>query len=89
VLYATTLNPFDADTLGRELAGDDVVVVEPFFAGTLAGLVAEALRDRPTRLHFVGVPRAVIRDYGTPEQLDHVLGLDAAGIRRQIVSAIG
>jgi transketolase len=90
VLYATTLNPFDADTLGRELAGDDVVVVEPFFAGTLAGPVSEALlRDRPTRLHFVGVPRAVIRDYGTPQQLDHVLGLDAAGIRRQIASAIG
>jgi transketolase len=89
VLYATTLNPFDADTLGRELAGDDVVVVEPFFAGTLAGLVSEALRDRPTRLHFVGVPRAVIRDYGTPQQLDHVLGLDAAGIHRQIASAVG
>ncbi len=89
VLYATTLNPFDADTLGRELAGNDVVVVEPFFAGTLAGLVSAALRDRPTRLHFVGVPRAVIRDYGTPAQLDHVLGLDAAGIHRQIASAIG
>jgi transketolase len=89
VLYATTLNPFDADTLSRELAGDDVVVVEPFFAGTLAGLVSEALHDRPTRLHFVGVPRAVIRDYGIPEQLDHVLGLDAAGIRRQVASAIG
>jgi transketolase len=88
VLYATTLNPFDADTLGRELAGDDVVVVEPFFAGTLAGPVSEALRDRPTRLHFVGVPRAVIRDYGTAEQLDHLLSLDAAGIHRQVVSAI-
>jgi transketolase len=88
VLYATTLNPFDADTLSRELAGDDVVVVEPFFAGTLAGPVSEALRDRPTRLHFVGVPRVVIRDYGTPQQLDHVLGLDAAGIHRRIASAI-
>ncbi|HVI20059.1 MAG TPA: transketolase C-terminal domain-containing protein, partial [Gaiellales bacterium] len=83
VLYATTLNPFDAETLGHELTGDDVVTVEPFFAGTLAALVSEALRDRPTRLHFVGVPRAVIRDYGTPEQLDQLLGLDAPGIRRQ------
>jgi transketolase len=89
VLYATTLNPFDAEMLGHELTGDDVVVVEPFFAGTLAALVSEALPDRPTRLHFVGVPRAVIRDYGTPEQLDRLLGLDAPGIRRQIVSAIG
>ena len=89
VLYATTLAPFDAETLNRELAGQDVIVVEPFYAGTLAATVSEALRDRPTRLHFVGVPRAVIRDYGTPEQLDHVLGLDVAGIHRQIASAIG
>jgi len=89
VLYATTLTPFDAEGLNRELAGDDVIVVEPFYAGTLAGTVTEALGDRPVRLHAVGVPRAMIRDYGTPEQLDVVLGLDAAGIRRQIVSAIG
>ena len=66
-----------------------MIVVEPFYAGTLAGTLTEALRDRPVRLHAVGVPRAVIRDYGTPAQLDVVLGLDAAGIRRQIVSAIG
>ena len=89
VLYATTLSPLDAETLNRELAGQDVIVVEPFYAGTLAGLVSEALRDWPIRLHFVGVPRAVIRDYGTPQQLDRVLGMDAAGIHRQIVSAIG
>jgi transketolase len=89
VLYATTLSPFDAETLNRELAGDDVIVVEPFYAGTLAGTLTEALGDRPVRLHAIGVPRAMIRDYGTAEQLDHVLGLDAAGIRRQIASAIG
>ena len=48
VLYATTLSPFDAETLNRELAGEDVIVVEPFYAGTLAGMVSEALR-RPSR----------------------------------------
>jgi transketolase len=89
VLYATTLNPFDAETLHRELAGQDVIVVEPFYAGTLAATISEALDHRPVRLHAVGVPRAMIRDYGTPQQLDRVLGLDAAGIHRQIASAIG
>ena len=64
-------------------------MIEPFYAGTMAGTLAAALADRPVRLHAVGVPRAMIRDYGTPEQLDHVLGLDAAGINRQITSAIG
>ena len=48
VLYATTLSPFDAETLNRELAGDDVFVVEPFYAGTLASILTEALA-RPSR----------------------------------------
>jgi transketolase len=84
VLYATTLAPFDADTLGREASGEDVIVVEPFFAGTLTATVSDALAGRLARLHAIGVPRAVIRDYGTPEQLDRALGLDATGLRRRI-----
>jgi transketolase len=84
VLYATTLAPFDAETLAREMTGDELIVVEPFFAGTLAATVTAALSGRSLRLRSVGVPRAVIRDYGTPEQHDHALGLDAAGIHRQI-----
>ncbi len=39
VLYATTVRPFDADALRRatEAAGTDVVVVEPYMAGTSTG----------------------------------------------------
>ena len=33
-----------------------MIVVEPFYAGTLAGLVSEALRDRLTRLHSSACP---------------------------------
>jgi transketolase len=85
VLYATTVAPFDAATLAREAVGDDVIVVEPFFAGTLTATVSEALGGRLARLHAIGVPRVVIRDYGTPDQLDHALGLDAAGIRERLL----
>jgi transketolase len=84
VLYATTLAPFDAATLAREATGDDVIVVEPFFAGTLAAPVSAALGSRLARLQAIGVPRAVIRGYGTPEQLDRELGLDAAGVRERV-----
>jgi transketolase len=84
VLYATTVTPFDADTLNRELAGNRVVVVEPFYAGTMAAPLAEALAGRRVGLHSIGVPRAEIRSYGTPEQIDAELGLDAAGIRAQL-----
>jgi transketolase len=87
VLYATTLSPFDARGLRAAMTGDEVIVVEPMFAGTLAPVVAEALADRPVRIRSIGVPRAVIREYGTPQQLDAVVGLDPAGIRAQMFGA--
>jgi hypothetical protein len=35
------------------------------------------------------VPRRFITSYGTLEEHDHELGMDAAGIRRRIVAALG
>jgi transketolase len=84
VLYATRVAPFDAPGLRAAVTGDEVVIVEPMFAGTLAPLVAAALDERPTRIRSIGVPRRVIRAYGTPEQLDADAGLDTAGIRAQL-----
>ena len=85
VLYATTVVPLDADTLARESApAAEVVVVEPFYEGTLAAQVAAALSHRPVRLESIGVPRRVLHRYGTRRQHDLDLGLDAHGIAGRI-----
>jgi transketolase len=85
VLYSATVRPFDAAGL-RAVAGDvpDVVLVEPWLAGTSARVVAEALPDRPHRLLALGVRRGELRHYGTPEEHVAAHGLDAAGIRRSL-----
>jgi transketolase len=83
ILYATTVVPLDAATLAREAAGAEVLVVEPFYEGTLTAQVAAALAERPVRIGAVGVPRRVIDRYGTVDELDRVVGLDAAGIRER------
>ena len=90
VLYATTLVPLDAETLAREAApAAEVVLVEPVYEGTTAGQVAAALSHRPTRLLSIGVPRRFLKRYGTAEQHDVDLGLDARGIRERIRSFVG
>jgi hypothetical protein len=63
--------------------------VEPFYEGTLVPALAGALQHRPSRFASVGVPRRFITSYGTLEEHDHELGMDAAGIRRRIVAALG
>src|SRR5207244_7622399 len=87
VLYATSILPFDAETIRRE-GGEQMIVVEPFLQGTVAPRVAEALRDRSIRLASIGVPRTNLRGYGSPSDLDRVAEVDVPGIRRQLLAAI-
>lgn len=91
VLYANVIRPFDAETLRAMLAPSEaaaeVVLVEPYLAGTSAADVADALRHRPHRLISLGVGRDELRRYGSPAEHQRAHGLDAAGIRRSLLEA--
>ncbi|WP_251095748.1 transketolase C-terminal domain-containing protein [Streptomyces sp. Caat 7-52] len=86
VLYATTVRPFDAAGLRRatETAGTDVVLVEPYLAGTSTAAVSEALSDVRHRVLGLGVGRRELRRYGTLEEHVAAHGLDAASLRERI-----
>lgn len=85
VLYAATVRPFDMAAL---LSGpcEQVVLVEPYLAGTSAAVVAEALAHLPHRLLCLGVGRTELRRYGTPAEHDRAHGLDTSGLRASIES---
>jgi transketolase len=89
ILYATSLRPFDADGLAA-IVGDRplVVSVEPFYEGSAAPILTEALRHVPTRFVSVGVPRRFIHGYGSPADLDADLDLDVPALRARLVAAI-
>jgi len=89
VLYAHTVRPFDARTLRSVLTVPEVVLVEPWLAGTSAHAVADALRDVPHRLLALGVRREELRRYGTAEDHVRAHGLDAAGIARSLDGFLG
>ncbi|MGW4441902.1 transketolase family protein [Streptomyces sp. NPDC004682] len=86
VLYATTVRPFDAAGLRRatEAARPDVVLVEPYLAGTSTTAASEALSDVPHRVLGLGVARRELRRYGTIEEHVAAHGLDAGSLRERI-----
>ena len=86
VLYATTVAPFDEETLRNALveAAPDVILIEPYYEGGLVQDISRALRDTPTRIEAIGVPRRVLERYGPPERLDREVGLTVDGIRTRI-----
>ena len=84
LLYAATVRPFDARTLRTVVAGTDVVLVEPYLAGTSTSVVAAALADRPHRILALGVGRREMRKYGVAAEHDAAHGLDIAGLGSSI-----
>jgi transketolase len=84
VLYAATIRPFDALTLRATLARPDVVLVEPYLAGTSVPFVAGALSDLPHRVLGLGVGRDELRHYGTPAEHQAAHGLDRTSLRASI-----
>lgn len=90
VLYASTVRPFDARGLRSALATPEVVLVEPWLAGTSAHCVSEALADVPHRLLSLGVGRQrELRRYGTPAEHVAAHGLDAGGVRASLDRFLG
>ena len=84
VAYLATVRPFDVEGLRAVVGGTDVVLVEPYLAGTSSAEVSSALRDRPHRLLALGVVEPELRRYGTGADHRQAHGLDARGIRRSI-----
>lgn len=80
ILYYTTLEPFDRQTLAQNCDSGRVLVCEPHFSGALTHDVVTALSGRAVRMDFVGMPKEILRVYGTKEEKDLYLNLTARTI---------
>ncbi|MEU6944967.1 transketolase C-terminal domain-containing protein [Streptomyces sp. NPDC046316] len=91
VLHATTVRPFDAETLRRAVgrARPDVVLVEPYLAGTSTAAANDALAALPHRVLGLGVARRELRRYGTIDEHLAGHGLDPAGLRERVAGFLG
>ncbi|OZE83505.1 transketolase [Rhodococcoides fascians] len=93
ILYAATIRPFDATGLCAAVQAvnrPNVVLVEPYLAGTSAHQVSSSLVSHPHRLLSLGVRREMEdRHYGTPDDHDHIHGLDARSLSNSINSFLG
>lgn len=88
VLYAPTVRPFDdaalQEAVGRARA--EVVLVEPYLAGTSTTAASGALAELPHRILGLGVGRAELRRYGTIDEHTAAHGLDPRSLRERIAS---
>ncbi|QEU90201.1 transketolase [Streptomyces kanamyceticus] len=92
VLYATTVRPFDGEALRRAVGAGpaaDVVIVEPYLAGTSTSAANDALAHLPHRVLGLGVGRRELRRYGDVDEHVAAHGLDAGSLRGRITGFLG
>lgn len=65
----------------KRLPHRKVLVLEPFYAGTLTPMIAEAMPG--AIIKTVGVPRAFLDGYGTREQFDARIGMTVDNVNEQ------
>jgi len=88
VLYYTSVVPFDGDTLKKNCFSKKVLLCEPYYSGMLAADVMTALHPGPVVLDCMGVPHQFLKNYGTAEEHDQVLGLTVKDIKKRIEKLI-
>ncbi len=84
VLYYTTLEPFDAQTLAENCPTGKILVVEPEYEGSLLYDIHKALPGRPLRIEQVAFPREIFRNYGTYQEKMAYYGLTAEKIDEKL-----
>lgn len=84
ILYYSTVKPFDEQIL-RDNFAKHIIVVEPFYKGSVNYLINKALSGKQFVLHNIGVPNGFIREYGKKEDQDTKLRLDVKSLREDII----
>ncbi|MBY4126995.1 transketolase [Rhodococcus fascians] len=84
VLHSSTVRPFDGTTLRATLTAPDIMIVEPYLAGTSVPQIDRAVADIRHRVMGLGVEPGERRKYGTVAQHDRANGLDIDGLSRSM-----
>lgn len=88
ILYYTTLMPFDGRTLAENCPSGKILLCEPHYYGSLTQDIVDALHPNSIKIDYVGIPRVIIRNYGTKIEKDEHFGLTSENISRKLEKLI-
>lgn len=89
VLYYTTLEPFDRETLASNCESGKILICEPEYKGSLLYDVVETFPGRALQIEQVAFPREIFRNYGTYDEKMAHYGLTAENVQCKLEKLIG
>ncbi len=89
VLYYTTLEPFDRETLASNYNNGKILICEPEYMGTLLTDVIDTFLGKALQIGQVAFPKEIFRNYGTYDEKMAYYGLTAENIADKLHELIG
>lgn len=88
ILYYTTIQPFDAETLKGNIANNNkVLLCEPYYKGALLYDIVESVNGK-LQIDMVGIPHEFCKHYGLTTECYEYMGLTKTEIRRKAIKMI-
>jgi len=84
ILYYNCMWPFDSKLLQSNLESGKLLVVEPFYEGTMAPVIQNYLSNRSVMTRSKGIPRKFATKYGKTDEHYEEFGLTSHGVRSEI-----
>ena len=88
VLYYTTLEPFDRETLSKNCNNGKILVVEPEYEGSLLYDIHKSMPGEPLLISEVAFRREIFRNYGTYDEKMEYYGLTSKHIKDNLEKLI-
>lgn len=88
ILYYTTVKPFDKALLKEYTVRNHILLIEPYYYGTLSEEIISSFPGESLRLDFIGVPHEFLTNYGNVEENDEYCNITSYEIRRKMENLI-
>lgn len=88
ILYYTTVKPFDKALLKEYTVRNHVLLIEPYYYGTLSEEIISSFIGESLKLDFIGVPHEFLANYGNVQQNDEYCKITSYEIRKKMENLI-
>ncbi len=88
ILYYTSVEPFDMQTLAQNCPSSKVLLCEPYYSGALDHDILKSTSPKCVRIEHVGVPHAFLNHYGSARDQDRDIGVTPEDIRLKLENLI-
>lgn len=86
ILYYTTVEPFDVETLKENLSGDKILICEPYNKGAFLPDIIQGLPGEKIKIEFIGFDKADECKLGSFNENKSGWGLNHKTIRKRLQS---